>query len=219
MIIPRRHLSIHAAPLLTSLRSPPITMATKNTSTSSDPLQTPNDVLHFWFEELTPKDWFNPSNPDELDTTIRKRFASLLQKASACELYDWRTTPDGSLAEVIVLDQFSRNIYRNTPKAFAQDPLSLALSQEAIAKGFDKELSSKQLGFLYMPFMHSESPVIHEKAVELYSAPGLEFNFGFEMKHKVIIDRFGRYPHRNAILGRESTPEEEAFLKEPDSSF
>ena len=180
---------------------------------------TPDHVLNFWFEELAPKDWFNPSSPDELDATIRKKFQPLHEKAAACELFEWRSTPRGSLAEIIVLDQFSRNIYRNTPKASAHDALALVLAQGAVAKGFDEGLKSSELSFLYMPFMHSESSIIHEKAVDLYSAPGLEFNLDFEMKHKKIIDRFGRYPHRNKILGRETTEEEEAFLKEPDSSF
>ena len=118
-----------------------------------------------------------------------------------------------------MLDQFSRNVYRNTPKAFAQDPLALALAQEAIALGKDVELSPTQQSFLYMPFMHSESLLIHERAVELFKAPGMENNYEFEIKHKVIIDRFGRYPHRNEILGRESTAEEIEFLTQPGSSF
>lgn len=210
-------LTIKTTPLLSSLRNPSYIMDTRQTAT--DTSQTPNDVLNFWFEELKPSDWFNPSNPEELDTTIRNRFGTLLEKASACELYQWRSTPNGSLAEIIVLDQFSRNVYRNTPKAFAQDALALALAQEAVSKGYDKDMEPQRLAFLYMPYMHSESAIIHEKALELFSQPGLEFNYGFEIKHKAIIDRFGRYPHRNKILGRESTPEEELFLKEPGSSF
>lgn len=190
-------------------------------STSATPMKssTPNDVLTFWFDELTPKDWFNKS--DEVDSTINNRFGDLLKAASACELDGWRKDAESSLAEIIVLDQFSRNIYRDTPGAFANDSLALALAQEAIAKGFDKEFLStpSKLSFLYMPFMHSESLAIHERALVLFDTPGLEFNLGFEKKHKVIIDRFGRYPHRNAILGRESTEEEIAFLKEPDSAF
>jgi len=178
----------------------------------------PDDVLKFWFEDLKPSEWFN-SNPD-LDDTIRDKFQNLLERAAACELHGWRTNAEGALAEIIILDQFSRNIYRNTPKAFAQDGIALALAQEAVSKGFDKELEHRKRSFMYTPFMHSESSVIHERAMELYqSSPGLETELGFEVKHKVIIDRFGRYPHRNKVLGRESTAEEEEFLKGPDSSF
>ena len=203
-----------------SFSRPNVMLSTQSSSisTTTDNMS-PEAVLKFWYEELTPKDWFQPSNPDELDAKIREKFRPLLEKAASCELYEWRTTPEGSLAEVIVLDQFSRNIYRNSPKAFTQDPLSLALAQEAISKGFDKEMEPSKLSFLYMPFMHSESSIIHERAMELYSAPGLDMNLDFEKKHKAIIDRFGRYPHRNKILGRETTAEEQTFLEGPDSSF
>jgi len=177
----------------------------------------PEKVLSFWFEDLLPEDWFVAK--DSVDATIRDKFQDVVEKASACELDSWRTNADGALAEIIALDQFSRNVYRNTPRAFAQDPLALALAQEAIGKGYDKALEPKKLSFLYMPFMHSESIMVHERAIELFSAPGLEFNLEFEKKHKTIIDRFGRYPHRNKILGRESTLEEDKFLTEPGSSF
>ncbi|MCG9580424.1 DUF924 domain-containing protein [Vibrio tubiashii] len=175
------------------------------------------DVLNFWFNELEPKDWFVSSS--ELDKTITSRFGDLLKSAAQSELFTWRDSPQGRLAEVIVLDQFSRNIYRNTPKAFAQDPLALALAQEAISLGLDQELETKQRSFLYMPFMHSESAIIHQQAVELFNVVGMENNHEFELKHKVIIDRFGRYPHRNDILGRASSPEEVEFLTQPGSSF
>ena len=175
------------------------------------------DVLNFWFNELEPKDWFVSSS--ELDKTITSRFGDLLKSAAQSELFTWRDSPQGRLAEIIVLDQFSRNIYRNTPKAFAQDPLALALAQEAISLGLDQELETKQRSFLYMPFMHSESAIIHQQAVELFNVAGMENNYEFELKHKVIIDRFGRYPHRNDILGRASSPEEVEFLTQPGSSF
>lgn len=178
---------------------------------------TAEEVLTFWFEELEPKDWFVSS--EKVDNTIKERFGDLLKCAAQCELYSWRTNALGRLAEVIVLDQFSRNVYRDTPNAFAQDPLALSLAQEAIALGKDAELSTPQRSFLYMPFMHSESALIHERAVDLFQAPGMENNYEFEIKHKVIIDRFGRYPHRNKILGRESTTEEVEFLTQPGSSF
>lgn len=174
-------------------------------------------VLKFWFEKLTPQQWFAKS--DELDSLIKVRFTELLKLASQCELFDWRQSAEGRLAEIIVLDQFSRNIYRDHAKAFAHDPLALALAQEAISVGADKLLSDQQKAFLYMPFMHSESRLVHEQAVKLFSQPGLEMNLDFELKHKAIIDEFGRYPHRNEILGRISTPEEMGFLKQPNSSF
>ncbi|NOH22206.1 DUF924 family protein [Vibrio europaeus] len=175
------------------------------------------DVLDFWFNELEPKDWFVSSS--ELDKIITSRFEDLLNVAAQSELFTWRESAKGRLAEVIVLDQFSRNIYRNTPKAFAQDPLALALAQEAISLGLAQELETKQRSFLYMPFMHSESAIIHQQAVELFNVTGMENNYEFELKHKVIIDRFGRYPHRNDILGRASSPEEVEFLTQPGSSF
>ncbi len=118
-----------------------------------------------------------------------------------------------------MLDQFSRNIHRDDAQAFSCDVVALVLAQEAVRVGADQELASKQKAFLYMPYMHSESLPVHEEAVKLFSQPGLEFNLDFEKKHKVIIERFRRYPHRNALLGRESTAEELAFLQEPGSSF
>ena len=130
-----------------------------------------------------------------------------------------RTTPEGRLAEVLVFDQFSRNVYRDTPQAFAQDALALALAQELVASGQDRSLPLAQRSFAYMPYMHSESELIHAQAVALFSQPGMEDNLSFELRHKEIIDRFGRYPHRNAVLGRASSALELAFLSEPGSSF
>jgi uncharacterized protein (DUF924 family) len=174
-------------------------------------------VLDFWFEALTPAQWFKKD--PEMDQAIRERFGSLHAQAAQCECYAWRQTPQGRLAEIIVLDQFSRNIYRDDARAFATDTLALALAQEAVAAGAAASLSSEQRSFLYMPYMHSESAAIHERAMELFNQPGLEKNFDFEVRHKAIIDRFCRYPHRNALLGRVSTDEELAFLKQPGSSF
>lgn len=175
------------------------------------------EVLSFWFEEIEPEQWWKKDL--EFDEAIRSQFGDLLQQAIAGELCGWRQSAKGSLAEVIVLDQFSRNIYRNKPESFANDSLALALSQFAISKSFDSELSSAEKVFLYMPFMHSESPRIHQEAVKLYESVGIESNLEFELKHKVIIDRFGRYPHRNYILGRDSTAEETEFLKQAGSGF
>ena len=177
----------------------------------------PRDVLKFWFDDLSMEDWFR--SDAELDATIGDKFRDTLESAAAGELDSWRTDADGALAEIITLDQFSRNIYRNTPRAFAQDPMALTLAQVAIASGFDKEMDSQKQMFLYMPFMHSESRMIHTRALELFSRPGLEHSLDFAKQHKAIVDRFGRYPYRNEILGRESTPEEEKFLNDPESKW
>nr|WP_205619957.1 DUF924 family protein [Dasania marina] len=178
---------------------------------------TAKDIITFWFSELSPKQWWLKDT--QLDQTIAQRFLPCLQQAASCELFAWRNSALGRLAEVIVLDQFSRNIYRDSAQAFASDPLALALAQEAISLGCDQELNPIQRSFLYMPFMHSESAAIHEVAVQLFKANGEENNYQFEHKHKAIIDRFGRYPHRNIILGRPSTTAEIDFLKQPGSSF
>lgn len=175
------------------------------------------DVLRFWFEEATPKQHFEKDAA--FDAAIRTRFAGLQQSAARGELAAWRGTAAGRLAEVIVLDQFSRNLFRDDARAFANDGMALVLAQEALRAGADEGLDATRRAFLYMPFMHSESRAIHVKAERLFRQPGLENNYTFELKHKAIIDRFGRYPHRNRVLGRASTPEELAFLTQPDSAF
>ncbi len=176
-----------------------------------------DNILHFWFEELEPSQWWIKDK--DLDRLIYDRFAEAHEQAIRCELYAWRKTADGRLAEIIILDQFSRNMFRGSPLAFNNDPLALALAQEAKAGGFDQQLPPTKRSFIYLPFMHSESIAIHQIAEKLYSQPGLEANLEWEIKHKQIIERFGRYPHRNAILGRESTEEEIEFLSQPGSSF
>jgi uncharacterized protein (DUF924 family) len=178
---------------------------------------TPETVLGFWFDEVAPAQWWKRS--DAFDDLVRTRFGAAHAAAARCELYAWRAGPEGRLAEIILLDQFSRNLHRDRPEAFANDPLALALAQTAVAAGADQALAPDRRAFLYMPYMHSESAAIHAVAVALFSAPGLEDNLRSELRHKAIIDRFGRYPHRNALLGRVSTPEEIAFLEEPGSSF
>ncbi len=177
----------------------------------------PETILDFWFHEISPRQWWVKS--EDLDRAIEARFGEVLVAAGRCELYTWRETARGRLAEIIVLDQFSRNIHRDSPPAFANDALALALAQWAVAAGADLELEASQRAFLYMPYMHSESLPIHELAVVLFSRHGMEGNLDFELKHKAIIERFGRYPHRNALLGRTSTAEELEFLKTPGSSF
>jgi len=156
---------------------------------------------------------------DSFDELIKLRFHDVLQQATQCELQEWRDTPQGRLAEIIVLDQFSRNVYRNTPLSFSQDPAALVLSQEAVRLGAHTMLSEQERTFLLMPFMHSESQKVHVMAEQLFREFAPNSNYEFELKHKAIIDRFGRYPHRNAMLGRQSSPEEIEFLKQPGSSF
>lgn len=174
-------------------------------------------ILDFWFSEKTQPLWFVKS--DEFDQLIHKNFAEIHQQAAQAELWKWRETAEGRLAEIIVLDQFSRNLFRDSVTAFTQDSLALALAQEAIQQGLDQNLPEDYRKFLYMPFMHSESKIIHEQALKLFKDLGNPINLDFEIKHKVIIDQFGRYPHRNQILGRESTAEEVVFLTQPNSSF
>ena len=174
-------------------------------------------VLAFWFQETQPAQWWKVD--PAFDARVRERFGALHEQARRCELFGWRATPAGRLAEVIVLDQFARNIHRGTTLAFAADPLALALAQEAVAAGADLALPVEQRAFLYLPYMHSEAAAIHAVAEPLMQARAPQHTHDFELKHKAIIDRFGRYPHRNAILGRPSNAEELAFLQQPGSSF
>ena len=176
-----------------------------------------SDVLAFWFAEIRPEQWWKVD--PGFDARVRQRFGALLARAAAGELWRWRDAPEGRLAEVIVLDQFPRNIHRGTPGAFAHDAMALVLAQEAVRTGALAALSPVQRSFLLLPYMHSESAEVHVEAEALYRAHAPVENLDFELRHKAIIDRFGRYPHRNAILGRESTPEEADFLRQPGSSF
>ena len=175
------------------------------------------DIIDFWFLECEPAQWFQKS--DSFDNLIRQRFGKIHQQARLGECFTWRNSIDGRLAEIIVLDQFSRHIYRNTAQAFAQDMQALTLAQEAVAQGIDQKLECIERSFLYMPYMHSESVAVHQEAERLYKSLNKEDNYNFELKHKAIIERFGRYPHRNALLGRKSTNEELDFLKHSESSF
>ncbi len=178
---------------------------------------TPTEVVAFWFDEVTPAQWWAKS--DAFDRLVSSRFGSAHAAAMRGELYAWRATADGRLAEIIVLDQFSRNIHRGRPEAFAADGMALVLAQEAVAAGADRALDAGRRAFLYMPYMHSESAAIHALAVRLFATPGMEGNLDFERRHQAVIERFGRYPHRNAVLGRTSTPAELEFLKTPGSAF
>jgi len=180
-------------------------------------IATPEELLDFWFEELTPAQWWRKD--PELDRQIGARFGTTLAAAKAAELAGWRGTPRGRLAEVIVLDQFSRNVFRDRAESFAADGMALVLAQEAVRAGADRALGVAERTFFYLPYMHSESLAIHADALSLFDQPGLESNLDFERRHHAIIQRFGRYPHRNGILGRESTAEELEFLRQPGSSF
>jgi len=184
---------------------------------SGHPMTTPDDILRFWFEETPEAAWWKVD--PAFDDRLRARYQALLVQAAAGELQAWRSTAHGRLAEVLVLDQFPRNIHRGTPLAFAHDPMALVLSQEAVRCGALAELTPAQRSFLLLPYMHSESRAIHALAELLYREHAPASNLEFELRHKAIIDRFGRYPHRNAILGRASTPEELDFLQQPGSAF
>ncbi len=175
------------------------------------------EIIQFWFEEIDSSKWWVKDKA--FDQLLRDRFLELHAQANRCELFEWRQSALGRLAEIILLDQFSRNMHRDKPESFGSDALALVLAQEAVSIGADKELNTKQKSFLYMPYMHSESLVIHEQAVKLFDQKDMEGSLNFEFKHKEIIERFGRYPHRNEILKRMSSDQELQFLQQPGSSF
>lgn len=175
------------------------------------------DVLTFWFETLSPKDWWRKS--ESLDTQIRNEFGEVHQKVAQGETGAWRETDAGRLAEVIVLDQFSRNMFRDQPESFAYDGRALELCKAAAEAGAPARLEQSKISFLLMPFMHSESLAEHQAGLPLFEQYCTEGTLDFERRHAAIIERFGRYPHRNNILGRDSTPEEIEFLTEAGSSF
>lgn len=175
-------------------------------------------ILNFWFGDLDspgygePKNFWFQSTP-ELDQKIRHAFGSDHEKAIAGKLDALLETPEGSLALVILLDQFPRNMYRSTPKSFASDSKALEVAEEALKKKFDQDLLPMQKMFLYLPYEHSEDLANQEKSVQLFEALGNEITLKYAIDHHDIIAKFNRFPHRNVILGRESTPEEIDFLK------
>lgn len=174
-------------------------------------------VLSFWLDPAHQPFWFAKS--EAFDQTIAQHFSATLKQAASGELAHWRNTAEGRVAEIIVLDQFSRNLHRNSPQAFSQDAMALALAQELLIQPEFNSLPQVLRRFALMPFMHSESALIHQQAVQLFTELGDPHTLDFELRHKEIIDRFGRYPHRNETLGRLSTDEELAFLTEEGSSF
>jgi uncharacterized protein (DUF924 family) len=177
----------------------------------------PSDVVSFWFAEETKPNWFEAS--EEFDAELRKRFGAAYLAARGGQLDEWAEDPGSALALVLLLDQIPRNIHRNTPEAFATDTKALNLAKQAIEHGHDMALPQEQRQFLYLPFMHSEQLAEQERGMELYGPLGLAVPLDFMRAHRDIIARFGRFPHRNRILGRANTEEEEAFLKLPGSHF
>ena len=175
------------------------------------------EVLAFWFGTLKPEQRF--AKDDALDARIHERFGGLHARLSRHVPDDWLDNPEDLLAAVIVLDQFSRNLYRDDARAFAADPIALNLTRLAMRRGYDELLRPVERHFLYMPFMHSEDADDQDRAVELMEEIGNAEAADFARQHKAIIARFGRFPHRNAALDRESTPDEVEFLKQPGSSF
>jgi uncharacterized protein (DUF924 family) len=174
------------------------------------------EVLRYWFDELTDSHWFNASR--EVDDQIHERFLALHDQLAAGQVVA-ETTPRGLLAAVIVLDQFSRNLFRGTPRAYAADPLARRLASAAISQGYDLDMTILQKQFFYLPFQHSEDPQDQVRSLAMFEKLGDESSARYARAHKSIIDRFGRFPHRNEILGRQSSAEELAALKEPMGSF
>ena len=171
---------------------------------------TPQYLNEFWFDQQHEKLWFR-STP-EFDQQVREIFADAWHLAQAGQLAHWEQTAEGALALVILLDQIPLNMYRGQPESFATEAQSLEVAGRAIARRLDHSLPDKGKAFMYMPFMHSENLADQDRSVELYEAAGLDANIRFARHHRDIVRRFGRFPHRNAILGRPSTPEETAWL-------
>lgn len=169
-------------------------------------------VLRFWFEETKPYQWYRRN--EKFDAEIKRRFGALHEAAAAGKLDVWRAHPVYSLSLIIILDQFSRNLFRDTPKAFAQDAKALSVAREALARRFDRLVGDKRRAFYYMPFMHAETLSVQEECVALFKAQlPATMNVPFAIEHRDIVARFGRFPHRNNAFNRRSTPEEIAFLK------
>jgi uncharacterized protein (DUF924 family) len=176
-----------------------------------------NDVLQFWFGESGPDQWFNKD--PAFDETVRQRFFSLHEALTSSEIALFLTDPHTALAAIIVFDQMSRNMFRDTPRAFAGDPRAFSLAHEAIARGFEAGLTKDERMFLYLPFEHAEEPQAQARCVALMATLNDPELTKWAEAHQSIIDRFGRFPHRNRVLGRTSTLEEIEFLKQPGSSF
>jgi uncharacterized protein (DUF924 family) len=168
------------------------------------------DIIGFWFKEIDKSNWFN-STP-EFDAYLRERFQGVVRDALNDRLDSWKETPDGSLALVVVLDQFPLNMYRGEAQSFAGESKSREVARNAIDQNFDQSLTDDKKAFLYMPFMHSENIKDQNLSVTLFEKAGLEKNLRFAEHHREIIKRYGRFPHRNKIIGRESSADEIAYL-------
>ena len=171
----------------------------------------PDEVVSFW-QEAGPGAWFTKNLA--FDALCRERFLEAHERAAAGELAAWEQSPEGALALVILLDQMPRNMFRGDPRTWATDPQALAVAERALAKGFDRQVAHDMQQFFYLPFMHAEDAALQARSLALYEAHGDPENLAFARHHHDIVVRFGRFPHRNAALGRESTPEELAFLEE-----
>lgn len=180
-------------------------------------IRSSDDVLRFWFVDHGEADWFGAK--PEFDAEIARLFSDTLVAASAGDTAHWRQTPGGRLAEIIVLDQFSRQIHRGDAKAFATDPRALASAEAMVAAGDDMRLEPRRRMFGYLPFMHSESIAVHERALPLFERLGMPDFLKHEHGHLDCLKRFGRYPRRNAALGRPSTPEEIAYIESGDGMY
>lgn len=178
-------------------------------------MESPQELLDFWFSDAARKRWFD-STP-EFDAQLTQRFRGLWEAAARGDLSHWEESAEGALALVIVLDQFPLNMFRGQPESFATEATSRAVAERAIERGFDAQLDVGAKAFLYLPFMHSEALQDQERSVALFEAAGLEDNLKWARHHREIVRRFGRFPHRNAILGRENSAEEQAYLNSPDA--
>ena len=175
------------------------------------------EILNFWFKECKPEQWFKKN--EDFDQMIENRFSIAIENAIAGNLGNWEESETGCLALIILLDQFTRNVFRDTPRAFAGDKRALALSQLCCDKDYLTNPDVQRRQFMLMPMMHSENLVVQDAALPLFKKYASEKDYEYAEKHREIITRFGRFPHRNIILGRKSTNEELEFLKQPGSSF
>lgn len=176
------------------------------------------EVLDFWFNQLTPEEWFQPG--DDLDETIARKFGGLHARLGRDGVPpSWRATPRGRLAAIIVLDQFPRNIYRGKAAAFSTDDAALELAMETVDGGHADGLEAVERKFVYLPFEHSEDPAVQNQSVRLFATLDDPRSLHFAEAHRDVIRRFGRFPHRNRMLGRVSTTDEEAYLAEPGAGF
>jgi uncharacterized protein (DUF924 family) len=170
----------------------------------------PQQIIDFWFADEVRKLWFKSTA--EFDRTIGLRFEDILKQAERGELDHWMESAEGCLALVIILDQFPLNMYRGSAQSYATEAQSREVARVAIEKGFDQTLSPEQQAFMYMPFMHSEELADQELALDLFDQPGMESNLRFARHHHAIVQTYGRFPHRNTVLGRTSTAAEIEYL-------